>query len=308
MNSLQTVSKVALVPLSKLEKFQKCVSTDAERNVNTGSLTVFDSSDNSLNKRRKISEDVNFRKALKLNEMVLDVVNDETLGDDERLRKLLSALRHFIIFRDKSLAYQTQQQKQIGFDKKESSKDQPILSPERVVNRVSATPGRKEDEQYEGDYSPTRSLIKLEPGLSGVVNFEGKNIVSQLKGAHKSRGLELIDTLKRNPDFDWNEGGNISIKGKNFPSSNIKDLVEYEIIKYTKKGKEQLIPRNYDLFFNFLKSQNISPHKTSRESRAISIVGEQEPKSVRKQLEFDRADQGGEMVGEGFGSHNWDSY
>jgi hypothetical protein len=302
MSRLQTVSKVALVPLAKLEMFQKQSSANTME-VDNNSISQI--------KRLKNSSNANFRKTSQLNDMISNIVNDDSLGDDERLRKLLSALRHFILFRDKSIAYQTQQrqqqQQQTNYsDKKESSKDQSVLSLQSVVNNHEpATPFGKENDRYEGDNSPTRSLIKLDTDLLNTGGFEEKSIVSQLKGTQKSRGLELLDMLKSNPHFDWNERGNISIKGKVFPSSNINDLVNYEIIKYTKKGKEQLIPRNYDRFFNFLKSQNISPHKTSRESRTISVV---KPSSIKKQLEFGNDAQDGQMIGEGFGSYSWESY
>jgi hypothetical protein len=279
------VNKVALVPLSKLQNLRKREASSAFANdADTGSSTSIGLV--SDNKQQKIS-DVNLQKSLNLKEVMLNVANDNSLGDDEKLQKYLSALRHYVIFRDKSRL----------------SQQQPI--PVKLMSEVPINDNVKEISVFpmqNESVSPTRLLSR----------GDSSNIETGLKGVQKKRALELLEELKENPGFTWNDNGNISIGEKHFPESNINDLIRYEIIKYTQKGRQEIPPRNYTSFFSFMKSQNISPHKTSRGTRQIDVVDFSTPsgsKSIQKKLKFeDSSESEQKLIGEGFASHHWDTY
>ena len=321
MNRPLTVTKVALVPLSKLEMLRKRTASTAF------ATSDIDSQQQSHIKQQKlVGDDPNLRKALKLDSAISEIVNDTKMEDDEKLQKYLSALRNYVLFRNKYRSSQQQPTlvKIVSHESEVGSIDkQQLSSPEKKLKPI-VTPSKEILPQYAGDHSPTRSLIKINPSLSeddddtGEVdaNDGSHHIISGLKGVHKRRGLDLINDLKNNPNIKWNKEGHVTINNQHFPGSNIKDLVNYEIIKYSKKGKEELLPKNYDTFFSFLKSESISPHKTSRPNRQISLVNIVPPQDVTgstssstRELKFENDEVNQQsLIGKGFASHYWDSY
>jgi hypothetical protein len=283
---MNTVNKVALVPLSKLMQMRKRLASCDTDTLSDGPSIV---KQQKLSVEPSIGGDSNLEKAQKLKEVIIQTANDESSGVDQKLQKYLSAIREYVLFRNKGRTVSHLQKPN-------------IITQMKTQEKSEISQG---DDQSHEMVSPTRPV---------VMDENDKNILKGLRGVSKTRGQGLLNDLKSNPHFSWSERGTVTIKDENFPGSDIGELVRYEIEKYSKKRQNQIPPRNYNEFFSFLKSQNISPHKTSRETRQL-VVDESQPststatESVRKELKFEESGETGESLkGKGFSSHYWHTY
>jgi hypothetical protein len=248
----QEVRKVALVPLSKLELLR----SDAQSSQSMMPDTV----------SQPAVADANLRKSLNLHNQLVQVANDTTMEDDEKLQKYLTVLRHYVIFRDKYLS--SQQRKTLTHDEKQGK---PRIEPEQQPEN------QQEVKNVERPISPNAYSAEHD-----------KYYLSALKGHDKKKGSEILRELKLKPGFEWNAEGEISINGIPIPGSNLKDLLTYETIKYSQKGSRIKPPAGYGWFIGFLKSVGISPHKTSRETRQLKTV--KVVNTSKRKLKFDTED------------------
>ena len=273
------IGKSALVPLEELKKLRKrtsdCLSPDEQ-------------SGEPYSKKLKVSDshhsdDPNLRESINLRQKMAKIVSDTSLDDNQQSQQYLSTLRNFLLFRSKHRrSHQEPISVKIVSPVQQSSKEvsSNSISPVKKVQQVDFETPRRE---YAGDVSPTRSLIKREETEEEETESETEHngkpdflsaVQTGIRGVHKLRAKELFNNLQDIPAITWNDSGTVSINGRLLPGSNIKNFVQYEVIKYTKKGKETVPPRYYEQFFSLLKSNDISPHKTNRESRALTFVGE----------------------------------
>jgi hypothetical protein len=279
---MKKIKKSVLIPMAKFEQLQNSTSMN---------------SNNLEHVSKSIQLESNIKKASEFHNEMSSIVNNPDLTDHSKLQLYLRAIKNFLLFKDKGLTIKNQpqlvrivngndntsstngnQKREIVVEKflnqKESSPNSSLLSEDTVVDQSFIEhPTLDTSDEFVGDVSPTRSIIKQsEIGIKNVEETSEKpfqsesDILSGLKGTWKSRGKELLSDLLENPNIRWNkQTGQIAIRNIPFvEGANIKDLVHFEVLKRTREYKNRPTPSGYQEFKTFLKNYQISPAKSSR--------------------------------------------
>ena len=92
-------------------------------------------------------------------------------------------------------------------------------------------------------------------------------LLKDYTGGLKKQAKNVIDQLEIQPDFTWDViSGTPLIKGRRLEQSDIKELLEYEVLRSqgAPAGDE---PIGYQAFKSYLQEKDISPRQTSRQTR-----------------------------------------
>ena len=81
---------------------------------------------------------------------------------------------------------------------------------------------------------------------------ELKEIVSSVPAKFQRKGQLLLERLRKNPDIDWNERGELVVKGQVISGSNVVDLVNDAL-----RRRKRFEPRGWEIFADALRETNV---------------------------------------------------
>jgi hypothetical protein len=119
-----------------------------------------------------------------------------------------------------------------------------------------------------------QSIVETEPS-----NEIETDIMNSVSATMKSRARQLIKNLKSNKDLvGWNEQGQMVLKGRSVPSTNIVDLVKDSL-----RQRKNFNPDGLEFFSKVLEHLNV-PEGIVRNENRLGIVREYKTKGIPNNL------------------------
>src|SRR5271156_2765533 len=178
---MTTVTKVALVPLAQLEMLMRKRKASCEVDSVKDNKGISSSKIPNLSVDvQKSGDDPNTRKAQELRELMVKIASDESLETNEQLQKYLTAIREYVLFKNKGLQHQykhSHHQQNVSLSRKLSKSD------------MLQQPTVKKDDTI----SPTNGSSKTEQKENEDKRMSENEILSVIKGVKKNIAADMLN-------------------------------------------------------------------------------------------------------------------
>ena len=151
---------------------------------------------------------------------------------------------------------------------------------QKYLTRVDQTNSR----QWSQNVKPSPSMALQESSTEGAektVKFENR-LIDSLPKTLQNKGRVLLAHLKEGTDLNWNNRGELVIKGQEIPGSNVSDLI-HETLRARKLGTE---PTGWKIYADILRQSNVPSdligNKVRWEASAIEASPFKSPHIVQK--------------------------